>query len=149
MGKIYNVVLMSDIGNGAATTGETFFYDWTQLPDVQYKVSFSFQSAIATLTNTTIATIYVDLGQSYNTLAKSQNSNAIQYKSFFLGSLQYSGTGASNGLSAMTITNPLTFLNGRPRNNNFLVEIHQNNANQADYAPPTGAYTLILNFEEI
>jgi hypothetical protein len=40
---IYNVVLQSSLGNGTGgTIGETFFYDWSQLEDCKYKVSFSF-----------------------------------------------------------------------------------------------------------
>ena len=60
--KTYNVVLQSAIGDGATTSGETFFYDWTQLPDVPYNVSFSFMSATIAMTSIAqIASLYVDL----------------------------------------------------------------------------------------
>ena len=144
--KIYNVVLQSAIGASTSTVNESFFYDWTQIPDVPYTVSFTFASAIATLTNTQVASIYVDLTQSYNQLASAQSVAGKQYKSSFLGSLLYTGTGASNYLFAEMNTNPPTFLNGRPRNNNFLVEIHY--APTIDYSPATGTYCLILSFQE-
>ena len=145
--RIYNVVLQSAIAASTSTVNESFFYDWTQIPDVPYNVSFTFASAIATLVNTQVASIYVDLTQSYNQLAMAQNATNTQYKSSFLGNLLYTGTGASNYLFAEENTNPSTFLNGRPRNNNFLVEIHYNPT--TDYSPATGTYCLILSFQEI
>ena len=60
--KIYNVVLMSTIGNGINTSGETFFYDWTQIPNKPYKVSFTFYTSLSTTTNALTALLYVDLG---------------------------------------------------------------------------------------
>ena len=36
--RIYNVILQSAIGDGTTTSNETFFYDWTQIPDVPYYV---------------------------------------------------------------------------------------------------------------
>lgn len=148
---IYNVILQSSLGNGAGgTIGETFFYDWTQMEDCKYKVSFSFISAVATLTNTAVGTIYVDLGQSQNKLASGQAITPTVFKGSFLGCLLYSGTGANTYLYADVKTNPSTYIGGRPRNNNFFVEIHQNSATTTDnYTPATGQYTLILNFEKI
>ena len=53
----YIIYLQSSLGNGAGgTVGETFFYDWSQMEDCKYKVSFSFISAVATLTNTAVGT---------------------------------------------------------------------------------------------
>ena len=48
--KTYNVILQSAIGDGPTTSNDTFFYDWTQIPDVPYNVSFSFMSATIALT---------------------------------------------------------------------------------------------------
>ena len=66
---IYNVVLQSSIGAGGAAS-EQFYYDWSQLEDAEYKVSFSFSCPVVNLTNTAIATIYVDLGQTQNKIAQ-------------------------------------------------------------------------------
>ena len=145
--KTYNVVLQSAIGDGATTSGETFFYDWTQLPDVPYNVSFSFMSATIAMTSTLqIASLYVDLSQSYNQLATTQSSAQSAYRGQFLGNLIYQGVAANNYLYAENNSNPPTFLNGRPRNNNFIVEIH--NTPTADFAPACGVYCLILSFQE-
>ena len=63
--KIYNVVLQSEIGTGTTKSNESFFYDWTQIPDVPYHVTFSFMSATIPLTSVgQIASLYVDLTQS-------------------------------------------------------------------------------------
>ena len=44
--RIYTVVLQSAIGDGPLLTSETFFYDWSQIPDVPYYVRFSFASSV-------------------------------------------------------------------------------------------------------
>jgi len=115
---IYNVVLQSSIGAGGAAS-EQFYYDWSQLEDAEYKVSFSFSCPVVNLTNTAIATIYVDLGQSQNKIAQAQNASSIIYKGSYLGSLLYTPYGANGYLYADIATNPMTYLAGRPRNKNF------------------------------
>ena len=144
--KIYNVILQSAIANSTSTVGESFFYDWTQIPDVPYILTFSFISAIATLSNTQVASIYVDLSQSYNQIATCQVGTQSAYKGSFLGSLLYWGTGANSYLYTEMTSNPPIFLNGRPRNNNFLVQILISPT--ADYTPAPGTYNLILSFQE-
>ena len=146
--KIYNVVLQSAIGDGTTTSNETYFYDWTQLPDVPYLVTFSFMSAVIALTSVgQIASLYVDLSQSYNQLATCQTAVQYAYRGQFLGNLLYLGVAAQNYLSAEVTTNPPTYLNGRPRNNNFTVEIHSTPT--VDWTPPSGVYCLILSFQEV
>ena len=88
--RIYNVILQSAIGDGTTTSNETFFYDWTQIPDVPYYVSFTFASAVVALTSTgQVASLYVDLSQSNNQLATSQLTGPVAYKGQFLGNLLY------------------------------------------------------------
>ena len=145
--KIYNVVLQSAIGDGATTSSETFFYDWTQLPDVPYNVSFSFMSSVNPMTQIgQTASLYVDLSQSYNQLATAQSSTQYAYRGQFLGNLMYAVVATNNYLYAENNTNPQTYLNGRPRNNNFSVEIH--NMPTTDFSPFSSVYSLILSFEE-
>lgn len=146
--KIYNVVLQSAIGDGTTGSNESYFYDWTQIPDVPYTLTFSFMSATIALTSAAqIASLYVDLSQSYNQLATCQNATQYAYRGQFLGNLMYQGVAANNFLYAVTNTNPPTYLNGRPRNNNFVVEVH--NSPTQDYAPAPGVYCLVLSFQEI
>ena len=146
--RIYNVVLQSETGTGTTKSNESFFYDWTQIPDVPYHVTFSFMSATIALTSAAqIASLYIDLSQSYNQLATGQTGTQSAYRGQFLGNLMYEGVAANNFLYAATNTNPPTFLNGRPRNNNFVVEIH--NSPTQDYGPAPGIYCLVLSFQEI
>ena len=142
---IYNVVLQAAIGAGGAAS-EQFFYDWSQLEDVPYKVSFSLVSTIDALVNTSIAVIYLDLNQQPAIMASS-GGNGL--KNNYLGCLMYSGTGANNYLYADTTTNPPIYLNGRPPNNNVFVEIHTNQAGgMTNYSPTAWEYILTLNLEE-
>ena len=146
--KIYNVVLQSAIGDGTTGSNESYFYDWTQIPDVPYIVTFSFMSATIALTSSgQIASLYVDLSQSYNQLATCKTLAQSAYRGQFLGNLMYLGVAAQNFLYAETKTNPPTYLDGRPRSNNFVVEVH--NSPTADYTPAPGIYCLILSFQEI
>ena len=144
--KTYNVVLQSAIGDGLTTSNETFFYDWTQIPDVPYYVSFCFMSATTALTQTQTAMLYIDLSQSYNQIATSQTSIQSAYKGQFLGNLLYGVVASNNFLVAENNTNPPTFLNGRPRSNNFTVAVRSTLT--TDYTTPSGVYCLILSFQE-
>ncbi len=146
--KIYNVVLQSAIGDGTTTTSsETFFYDWSLIPDVPYIITFSFMSGAIALTSVgQIASLYVDLSQSYNQLARPQSSAQSAYRGQFLGNLMYAVVSANNYLYSENNTNPPTYLNGRPQSNNFTVEIRS--APTVDYGPPSGVYCLILSFQE-
>ena len=144
--RIYNVVLQSAIGDGITTSNETFFYDWSQLPDVPYYLTFSFMSAVAALTFTQVASLYVDLSQSNNQLATSQSSGSVAYKGQFSGNLLYGLVGANNYVYAESNTNPQTYLNGRPKSINFTVGIYS--IPPTEYTPVVGLYYLILSFQE-
>ena len=145
--RIYTVVLQSGIGDGPSLSSETFFYDWSQLPDVPYYLTFSFATSVCPITQfNQMAMLYVDLAQSNNQIAKPQSSAQYSYRSQYLGNLMYAVVAANNYLYAENNTNPPTYLNGRPQSNNFTVEIHSTPT--ADYAPFTAVYSLILSFQE-
>ena len=144
--RIYNVVLQSAIGDGTTTSNETFFYDWTQIPDVPYYLTFSFMCAVGGLSSNQVPSIYIDLSQSNNQLATSQFSGQIAYKGQFLGNLMYAVISTNNYVYAENTSNPPTYLNGRPRSNNFTVGIYSTLA--VEYTPTVGAYCLILSFRE-
>jgi hypothetical protein len=147
--KIYNVVLMSTIGNGITTSGETFFYDWSQIPDKPYKLSFTFYSSITSMNQAVIPLILVDLGQTFNKIATSQNINNICYLSNFLGSLRFLGNSQNNIVSVDSISNPPSYLNGRPRSNNFIAQIIPNTGVFGEIGYPPNNYILTLYLEEI
>ena len=146
MGKSYTVVFNSLI-SGNSVVGETFNYDWGQLPNVPYKVTFSFVSTVATLVNNIIPVIFLDLGQQSSILATTTGTTGLKNK--LLGCLFYSGTGAGSYLYADTHTNPPIYLNGRPTNNNVFIELHTNSASAGtNYPIDTIEYVLTLNLEE-
>ncbi len=144
--KTYNVILQSAIGNGASVLSETYFYDWTRLPDVPYKLTFSFNSSYLTPSAGTNASIYLNLNQSYSDVASAQGGTVVGYRSDFLGSLYvYNGITFAY-LGADTTSNPSIYLDGRPRNNNFMVQILS--GVDTVYAVAPLSYQLILSFEE-
>ena len=93
-----------------------------------------------------MAMLYVDLAQSNNQLAKPQSSAQYSYRSQFLGNLMYAVVGTNNYLYAENNTNPPTYLNGRPKSNNFTVEIRSTPTTY--FTPFGGTYCLILSFQE-
>ena len=149
MGKIYNFILESTVGNGAANYAKTYFIDWGRLPQAKYKVSFAFTSAVVNPASATIATIFVDLGQGSNTFIAQNPSATSSYRHNYLGFLLATGYGAWNYFWCDTKTNPPVYIDQIPTNNCVFVEIHKNTAPfEANYdAPDVGQYTLILSFE--
>ncbi len=97
--QIFNIVFNSDIGTGA-TTNDAFSLIGQERLMCLIMYHFVLQSAIATLTNTAVANIFVDLGCSHTFLAgPSSGNNALS--SMYLGSLRATGTGASNYLVSL------------------------------------------------
>lgn len=147
MGKSYTIVFNSIIAPDSVVN-ETFQYDWGQLPNVPYKVSFSFMSTIDNLTGNVIAVVYLDLNQQCGIVASQSGTSGL--KNNFLGCLLTSGTGASNYLYADTHTNPAIYIQGRPTNNNILIEIHTNQAGgMTNYSPTGWEYVMTLNLETL
>jgi len=146
MGRIYTFLLNSDIA-GNATANCRYFIDWEMLPpNKRFKVSFTFMSATGVLTNTEVANVFIDLGQSKSVVANSEFAQT-GFKSSYIGSLRWAGF-ATGQLSASTTDNPPIWLDCRPPNNIIKVEIHNANATiLTDYAP-VPKYALTLSFEE-
>ena len=128
------------------------------MPEGEYKVSFTFTSAIASadLGNTTNAVIYLDLGQASTSIIEASAANAANtYRGGFLGCLRQSsyGTGATTltdyvtFLYADTNTNPPVYILTRPRNNSVSVDIHTSSTTTTTNFSPIGAYVLTLSFE--
>jgi hypothetical protein len=124
------------------------------MPEGEYKVSFTFTSAITgtDLGNTTNAVIYLDLGQVSTSIIESSSvlsNNA--YRSGFLGCLRQTSYSVSADyvtfLYADTITNPPVYILSRPRNNSVSVDIHTSSTTTTTNFSPIGAYVLTLSFE--
>ena len=145
--RIYTVVLQSAIGDGPTLSSETFFYDWSQIPDVPYYVRFSFASSVNPVIQTgQTAMLYVDLAQSNNQIANPQSSAQSSYRSQFLGNLLYASISGNSYLFAENNTNPPTYLNERPKSNNITVEIRSTLTTY--FTPFSSPYSLILSFQE-
>jgi hypothetical protein len=151
MGKIYNIALVSEIGSGSSGS-DNFYFDWTQIEDVPYKVTFSFMSGLNTITTAAYVTqVFIDLGQTNNFIAKSQSGTQLNYLGGLLGTLQVSGLGTNCYYYAYTTSNPATFIQHRPMSNNFTVNLFYNSLPAFDYVTtfPPGPYTLMLNLETL
>lgn len=149
MKKTYNIILQSVIGTGASVSNKSYFYDWSQIPNVPYYVTFTYNSSITALASSNVALIFLVIGQPYNMIASDQLGLITAYRSDFLGSLYHtpSGSSATNAyLSANLTSNPPIYLDARPKNNNFNVQILAG----FDLAYPNvlANYTLTLCFEE-
>ncbi len=145
--KIYNVILQSAIGNGASVLSDTYFYDWTRIPDVPYKLTFTFNSSYINASAGTNASIYMNLNQPYCSIASEQGSSVVGYRSDFLGSLYSFPSSTFQYLSANLTSNPPIYLDGRPRNNN--VQVFLLSGVDTFYSVAPAMYQLILSFEEI
>ncbi len=148
MKKIYNVTLFSNIPT-TGTLAEAFYFDWSQIEDVPYKVTFTFQAAGSAIQNSAVIQVFVDLGQGNTSfIAQSQTAPAT-YKTGFLGSLMINGVGADNFYYSYIPNNPPVLIYHRPPNNNFTVGLYTNVPPFNDSLLPPGGYTLILNFETL
>ena len=154
--RIYNFVLNSNLGSGTPASGETFYVDWSIMPEGEYKVSFAFTSgsAGADFTATNTAVIYLDLGQSSTSVCQvAPTSTQSPTRGTFLGCLRQSSyvnvatTAGIPFLYADTDTNPPLYIFNRPRNSNCYVEIHTGSATQQTNFTPIGGYILTLSFE--
>jgi hypothetical protein len=156
--RIYNFCLNSNFGGNTPATSSTFFVDWSVMPEGEYKVSFTFTSAITgtDLANTTNAVIYLDLGQASTSIIEPSLALASNtYRGGFLGCLRptsyTTGTTIATDfitfLYADTNTNPPIYILSRPRNNNVSVDIHTSSTTTTTNFAPIGAFVLTLSFE--
>ena len=152
--RIYNFCLNSNFGGNTPATSSTFFVDWSIMPEGEYKVSFTFTSAITAtdLGNTTNAVIYLDLGQASTSIIEpSAALSANTYRGGFLGCLRptsyANATDFVTYLYADTVSNPPVYILNRPRNNNVSVDIHTSATSTTTNFSPIGAYILTLSFE--
>ena len=150
---------MSNLGSGT-TNSNSFFFDWSQLPESKYKVSFTFVSGVSPgyFSNAYPCNLFCDLGQGSNMTIASPQTSSVNYSSSFLGCLQIRECLASLAgnlpeyepfLVAETNTNAPIYLDNRPRNNNvniYMLGVVSSTGGTA-YLPASGAYTLTLTFE--
>ena len=156
--RIYNFVLNSNFGGNTPVTSSTFFVDWSVLPEGEYKVSFTFTSALAgtDIVITTNAVVYLDLGQASTSIIESSAALSTNtYRGGFLGCLRQNSfaVGATTVtdyitfLYADTTTNPPVYILSRPKNSQVSVDIHTSSTSTTTNFSPIGDYVLTLSFE--
>jgi hypothetical protein len=153
-GTTYNFVLNSAFGGNTPATSSSFFVDWSVMPEGEYKVSFTFTSAVTTtdLENTANAVIYLDLGQSSTSIIESSVAlSKNSYRGGFLGCLrQNSYTTATDFVTSLYAdlnSNPPVYIFSRPRNNSVSVDINTSSTDTITNFSPIGGFVLILSFE--
>ena len=148
MGKIYNIVCNSANGYGTDLTKMQFFFDWARLPEGKYHLGVNFVSGLITTTNATLCQIFTDLCQTESFFASNPSSTTSQSYSFaYLGTCQFTGTGATNVLILDNNCNMPIYLSHRPQNNMFTVYLLNNNATKTAYDVPPTSYSLTLTLE--
>ena len=149
MGKIYNIVFNSTLGVTANTSIESYYFNWSKLPQGKYICGFTFISGVLTLNNANVANVFIDLGCANNYIAQNPSGSG-SFASSYIGSLLYSGTGSNTYLYADINTNNNFYLDSRPSNNQVTISILTNSATQGNaYTPATQSYTLTLTLELI
>jgi hypothetical protein len=156
MGKIYTVVLNSEISAGPINNQKRFFYDWDKLEQGEYKVSFTFISGIANNPDLQyVVIIAIDLGQSNLFFGRPTNTRTNPSIPDFLGYVESNIMisalpGNDQYVYASLETNPPIYLGQRPTNNTFFVRILANANPAFNYnSSLIGRYTLTLYFEKM
>ena len=148
---IYNIVLNSVNLAGGIVPNGLHYFDWTVLPESQYKVTFSFMSSPVNLIGfTSIPMLYVDLGQT--SFYSSSNNSVTAKTTQFLGCLQPNLVSGNSYLNTNREANTILYLLNRPSNNQFSVKI-VNNITGNNWLDLNGAnllnYVLTLTLETI
>ena len=155
--RIYNIVLNSNFGDGAPTASTKFYVDWSILPEGEYKITFTFSSAVTgtDVGNTTNACLYLDLGQGNTSVIEASPTNStyalVAQRGQFLGCLRPTSYSVTTDfitfLYADVNTNPPVYLFNRPRNNSISVDIHTSSTTTNTNYTPIGAFVLTLSLE--
>jgi hypothetical protein len=147
--ELYSIVLNS---NDATISGTDylFSFDWSIIPDGNYLVHFSFNTAtVNTVANPQIAMIYSTALSGSNTfIATNQAGIASAQSSNFLGVAYPYIVSTTSTLHAEDSTNPPVFLNSRPRNNQFSVSVLTNASAPTAY-PSLPAWVLTLQLRPL
>ena len=146
----YNITLRSSTTAQVTPLNSIDYdFDWSVLPDVPYKVSFTFVSAsfpTTLLLSKAVITTDLFLPNNYKALtdlqvASSSNILGNVYMSIVLSS--------TNFLQCSEGDNPITILSGRPRQNVFNISVRQIDATTLEPTFDIYGYTLTLHLQEV
>lgn len=157
MGKIINVVLNSNNAlSGSTNNNATYFVDWGAILEDRkaYKMHFSYTGQPNTLTSASkLAQVVVDF-QTRNYLNRTSQMGAPTTQTIgVLRSFYLNGT--VNYLFSDDSNNPPLYLDSRPQNNTFRVQVLTNDATPVAWTDNAGtpvannAYILMLSFQEV
>ena len=138
------------------TWNKSYYIDWSaRMPEGKYKLSFTFISEGNTISNfATIPIVYSDI--------VSSSSNSILPQSTVYQNTNILGTLYPTSIHTPTdkccfradlTSNPSIYLNNRPFNNTFNIQIYNNSnpplsyLDEATTPAQIGLYVLILSFE--
>lgn len=149
MGKCYTLSFDStNFLSGTNNNKRTYYVDWTFLPiGKRFKVTFSYMSLSDTdnLGSTYVMTLNLNLGQTSN-FASSTGMQMTQY----VGNLKLAvPVGSTLGYYYADVnSNPPIYLEQRPAQNNFEVQLHVGLSGVNYNTPVPADYVLTLSFEE-
>ena len=145
MGKCYNVVCDSSNNYVSQVNGSdtTYYFDWSKLPEGQYKVTFSYMSDDTTTTLSPVMTLWTNLNSGDSTY---QAGNGVCPMIGFMGNLFPDKHGANAYYYAKHVDNPPVCMY-RPNNNFFSVYLRNGITNTSYSTPVASQYVLMMNFE--
>ena len=145
--KFYNIILNSAYGVGTNNSQKTYYFDWSQLMQGRYELTFSYVGQVNNLTGGTIPLLYIDVGQYGNIEILSgsfKNGTYLGFlKPYVLGTVSY--------LYSNDGENGSIILGTRPVQNNITVSILNNSSTQTFFSDsnsqPPANYILSLKFK--
>lgn len=146
--ETYNVILNSNLATGTAPAS-TFNFDWSVLPDRNYQVHYSFNTANMSIATGKVCLISSDLFATSNTFVASAVGGRTTAQSANILGVAYPYIyGATSALHADDSTAPPLYLNTRPNQNQFTILVQTADATPVDY-PSLGAWVLVLHFKPV
>ena len=145
--KSYNIILNSNNGVGSNNSQKTYYFDWSQLVQGKYELTFSYVGQLNNLTGGSIPLIYIDIGQQGNIEVLSNG-----YKNgIYLGFLKPYVLGITSYLYSNDGENGSIILGSRLVQNNLTVSILNNSSTQTSFtdsnSQPPANYILSLKFK--
>lgn len=138
--RSYNIVLNSAIMNATDNGDITYNIDWSILPEnTAFEVYFTLLSNVVSVTtsgSTVVPCVYANLGQ--NNVFEPSKTRVVANPTQYLGSLTLNGIGSNTFFRTDETMNPPIYLDRRPINNQFKVQMYlQTDTPSVDLPPPT------------
>ena len=147
--KDYTVVFNSrKFATGAVRNDLTYQFDWSQFPDDDYYVSFTYIGEANHLTAVSTAQVHINLGGTMYAFETATTNNAN--RSLYIGNLRFI-SGAAVSFEANTNQNSPIYLKGRPTNQSPRIQILDGAGLpflDASANPPAN-YVLAVRFERL